>query len=169
MGDAFCLTTRIGRTRGVSYNAAERGCGALPIGTSSTAQLTVGRLMEELNRRTGEAVLQQTNSHMRLDRFKRLAAAAIVARCDISLIRSHSLANLDRWIASGTWVSAFDEWRQLLTRGTDEQIQAVMTGSDEYANRLRQSPPYTGLLPEDVRNALLVESDCIQASSIREP
>lgn len=81
-----------------------------------------------------------------LDQFKLRAAQAIVATFDMARIRQKSLANLDRWNAQGVWCSAHDEWRSLMTSGSDADIIAVMTGENEYANRLRQSPPYSGLL-----------------------
>jgi hypothetical protein len=61
-------------------------------------------------------------------------------------------ANLHRWRSSGAWVSAYDEWRQILERGDDGELFATMLGRDERSNRLRQSAPYVGLLPrEEVR------------------
>ena len=52
----------------------------------------------------------------------------------------------------GTWVSAHDEWRALMEHGTEEEIIAVMTRTDERCNRLRQSPPYVGLVePVELR------------------
>ena len=49
-------------------------------------------------------------------------------------------------------VSAYDEWRELIERGDDSELYAAMLGRDARANRLRQSPPYAGLLPrEEVR------------------
>jgi hypothetical protein len=42
-----------------------------------------------------------------------------------------------------------------MTSGTDEQVRAIMTGADQKANRLRQSPPYVGLIKPETRRALL--------------
>jgi len=64
-------------------------------------------------------------------------------------IRAHSLANLHRWREAGAWVSAYDEWADILRSGDDGALFAAMLGRDERANRLRQSPPYVGLLPRD--------------------
>jgi antitoxin component of MazEF toxin-antitoxin module len=87
-----------------------------------------------------------------LDELKRRLAAAVTARSSAHEIRAHGLANLHRWQKSGAWVSAYDEWRQILERGDDGELFATMLGRDERSNRLRQSPPYVGLLPrEDVR------------------
>lgn len=93
-----------------------------------------------------------------LDELKRRLAAAVTARCSANEIRAQSLANLERWQANGCWVSAYDEWRQILETGDDGQLFAAMLGRDERSNRLRQSPPYVGLLPRDEVNALNEEA-----------
>jgi antitoxin component of MazEF toxin-antitoxin module len=87
-----------------------------------------------------------------LDELKRALALAVVRRFTPQEIRAQSLANLHRWKSQGTWVSAYDEWQALIERKDDGELFAAMLGRDEYANRLRQSPPYVGLLPrEEVR------------------
>jgi hypothetical protein len=45
-------------------------------------------------------------------------------------------------------VSAYEEWTQIL-RGDDGALFAAMLGRDERSNRLRQSPPYVGMLPRE--------------------
>lgn len=91
-------------------------------------------------------------AHAELDEHKRRLAAAVAARFTAQHIRAHSLANLHRWEAGGAWVSAYDEWRDILQRADDGELFAVLLGRDERSNRLRQSPPYVGLLPrEEVR------------------
>lgn len=82
------------------------------------------------------------------DRRKLEMAWRIVTKYAFSDIRRISLENMERWQKNGVWVSAFEEWRQLLTEGTDQQVQAAMTGQDEKSNRLRQSAPYAGLLTQ---------------------
>lgn len=94
---------------------------------------------------------QRRNAQTELDKKKLETAKAVLRAHRLSVIRQKSLANLDRWESNGVWVSAHDEWRALMRDGSDEQIIAVMTGEDETANRLRQSPPYTGLLPRPFR------------------
>ncbi len=87
-----------------------------------------------------------------LDEHKRKLAAAVATRFPANHVRAHSLANLHRWKSSGSWVSAYDEWQQILTSGDDGALFAALLGRDERSNRLRQSPPYVGLLPrEEVR------------------
>jgi len=84
-----------------------------------------------------------------LDELKRRLAAAVTAHFTAHEIRAHGLANLHRWKKSGAWVSAYTEWQGILKRGDDGELFATMLGRDERANRLRQSPPYVGLLPRD--------------------
>jgi antitoxin component of MazEF toxin-antitoxin module len=86
--------------------------------------------------------------HDALDEHKRKLAAAVAARFTANQIRAHSLGNLHRWRASDSWVSAYDEWTEIL-RGDDGALFAAMLGRDERSNRLRQSPPYVGMLPRD--------------------
>jgi antitoxin component of MazEF toxin-antitoxin module len=90
--------------------------------------------------------------HQELDEHKRALALAVVRLFTPQEIRAQSLANLHRWKHQGTWVSAFDEWQDLIERGDDAELFSAMLGRDEHSNRLRQSPPYVGLLPrEEVR------------------
>jgi antitoxin component of MazEF toxin-antitoxin module len=91
-------------------------------------------------------------SHESLDELKRKIASAVVARCTPQLIRAHGLANLHRWKARGVWGAAYDEWAGILRDPDDGALFAAMLGRDERSVRLRQSPPYVGLLPrEEVR------------------
>jgi hypothetical protein len=57
------------------------------------------------------------------------------------------MANLPRWKENGVWGPAYQEWQQLLENTEDGKLFAVMLGRDERSNRLRQSPPYVGMLP----------------------
>lgn len=92
--------------------------------------------------------------HDRIDEFKRIAAIAVLEAADLSQIRAKSLKNLSRWNAAGVWVSAHDEWRRLMTTGSDAEIVYAMTSTDQESNRLRQSPPYVGLIDEPTRKSL---------------
>jgi antitoxin component of MazEF toxin-antitoxin module len=106
----------------------------------------------ELTDRGIRAVGSLASSHDTLDELKRRLAAAVTARCTANQIRGHSLANLHRWRQGGAWVSAYEEWQTILATGDDGALFATMLGRDERSNRLRQSPPYVGLLPrEEVR------------------
>ncbi len=87
-----------------------------------------------------------------LDELKRDLALAVVRRFTTREIRAQSLANLHRWQRQDMWIPAYDEWRELIERGDDGELYAAMLSRDEWANRLRQSPPYVGLLRrEEVR------------------
>lgn len=82
-----------------------------------------------------------------LDQHKRALALAVVRGFTPREIRAQSLANLHRWKQLGSWVSAYDEWCEIIESEDDGALFAAMLGHDERANRLRQSPPYVGLLP----------------------
>ena len=82
-----------------------------------------------------------------LDDHKRRLAAAVVSAFTANHIRAHSLANLERWKANGVCGPASAEWQRLLENAGDGELFAVMLGRDERSNRLRQSPPYVGMLP----------------------
>ena len=90
-----------------------------------------------------------TSSHEVLDDLMRRIAAAVASHFSPLLIRAHSLANLHRWEKSDAWVLAYDEWRQIIERASHGELFAAMLGRDERAKRLRQSPPYVGLLPHE--------------------
>ena len=84
-----------------------------------------------------------------LDELKRELALAVVRRFTPREIRAQSLANLHRWKQQGAWVPAYETWQQLIQREDDGELYAAMLGRDDWANQLRQSPPYVGLLPRD--------------------
>jgi hypothetical protein len=86
-------------------------------------------------------------SHAELDEHKRRLAAAVVSAFSANHIRAHSMANLQRWKENGVWGLAYQEWQRLLENAADGELFAVMLGRDERSNRLRQSPPYVGMLP----------------------
>ncbi len=101
---------------------------------------------------SGIRPLARRSAHQALDEHKLRLSAAVAAQFTAQHIRAHSLANLNRWKRGGSWVSAYAEWQKLLERGDDGELFAVLLGRDDRANRLRQSPPYVGLLPrEEVR------------------
>lgn len=86
------------------------------------------------------------NAQSRLDADKLELAQAVLSSVNMAALRRRSLANLKRWRESGSWCTAFAEWEKLMASGSDADVVAAMTGSDENANRLRQSAPYVGLL-----------------------
>lgn len=89
------------------------------------------------------------NEHDILDEIKRRRAAAVLGILSIENIRSLGLANIARWQHQGVYCSAFDEWKVLLTSGSDDEIKEMMTSTGQKANRLRQSPPYVGILNQE--------------------
>jgi len=86
------------------------------------------------------------NAQARLDAHKLELAQTVLRSVDMDTLRRRSLANLKRWRERGSWCSAFAEWEKLMATDSDAKVVAAMTGSDENANRLRQSAPYAGLL-----------------------
>jgi len=119
----------------------------------------LGQVQSKLNKRSQRTVTfhskviqlgshqpESSNAQSRLDDVKLRLALELVKLFDLSTIRQKSLENLARWEKNDVWCSAFDEWRQVLQKGSNQQLVAVLTGQDQKANRLRQSSPYTGLL-----------------------
>jgi antitoxin component of MazEF toxin-antitoxin module len=88
-------------------------------------------------------------SHRTLDELKRSIALAVLRRFTPREIRAQILGNLYRWRSQGTWVPAYDEWRDLASREDDAALFAAMLGRDERAVTLRQSMPFVGLLSQD--------------------
>jgi len=103
----------------------------------------------ELVGRSIRPVGREGSSHDGLDELKRRLAAAVTAHFSAREIRAQGLANLHRWKQAGAWVSAYDEWLKIIESDDDGELFAAMLGRDERANRLRQSPPYVGLLPRE--------------------
>jgi len=87
-------------------------------------------------------------THAALDELKRSIALAVVRDFTARQVRAQILANLHRWQSQDTWVSAYDEWRELAQREDDGALYAAMLGRDENAVRLRQSMPFVGLLSQ---------------------
>jgi hypothetical protein len=83
-----------------------------------------------------------------LNDLKWSIALAVVRDFTPAQIRAQILANLHRWRKQGTWVSAYDAWRNIARRGGDGELFAAMLGHDDTATRLRESMPFVGLLPQ---------------------
>ncbi len=107
---------------------------------------------------TADAIRPAGGSHQALDELKRTIALEVVRRFDAAQIRAQILANLHRWAAKGTWVSAYDDWKRIAESGDDGALFAAMLGRDEDADRLRQSMPFVGLLPKEVVRRLNEEA-----------
>jgi antitoxin component of MazEF toxin-antitoxin module len=104
----------------------------------------------ELGERGIRPLLKTDSSHEVLDELKRKLASEVVSRFSPNLIRAHGLANLNRWRKNGVWGQTYTEWLEILESASDGELFAAMLGRDENSNRLRQSPPYVGLLPREV-------------------
>ncbi len=121
----------------------------IPKATLATWGLDEGDGLELTERAIAPPTISASQT---LDQHKRRLALAVATSFPANHIRAHSLANLHRWKISGAWVSAYDEWQQILASGDDGELFATLLGRDERSDRLRQSPPYVGLLPrEEVR------------------
>jgi hypothetical protein len=121
---------------------------------------TVAMVFARLGRAAGRRIIRVQGIYVRLgvssdeagkaqaelDAKKLHRAIHLLANFPISTIRAKSLENIQRWVANGTWVSALDEWHDIMLSGADDDVIGAMTGTDERSNRLRQSPPYVGLL-----------------------
>jgi antitoxin component of MazEF toxin-antitoxin module len=112
----------------------------------------------ELGERGIRPYLKSQSSHEVLDELKRTLASEVVSRFSPNLIRAKSLANLSRWRKNGVWGPTYAEWQEILMSASDGDLFAALLGRDENSNRLRQSPPYVGLLPRDVVKRLNEEA-----------
>ncbi len=98
------------------------------------------------------------SAHAALDILKRAIALAVVERHPADTIRSHSRANLRRWKRGGVWGEAYRRWQEILDSGDDGRLYAAMLGENDESNRLRQSMPFVGMLPQDVLEKLREEA-----------
>jgi antitoxin component of MazEF toxin-antitoxin module len=112
----------------------------------------------ELNERGIRPISKSVFSQDMLDELKRKLAVEVAARFTPQLIRAHGLGNLHRWKENDVWGPVYVEWENLLKDVNDGALFAVMLGRDENANRLRQSPPYVGMLPREVVRRLNEEA-----------
>jgi antitoxin component of MazEF toxin-antitoxin module len=112
----------------------------------------------ELGERGIRPISKSGESHAVLDELKRKLAAEVASRFTPNLIRARGLANLSRWRKNGVWGPVYAEWQEILESARDGELFAAMLGRDENSNRLRQSPPYVGLLPREVVRRLNEEA-----------
>jgi hypothetical protein len=76
---------------------------------------------------------------------------------DPDLVLRRARENLDRFsvIHAGTMAQHWlDRWRTALDAGPD-QVLGVLVSDSPLAAELRQNSPFTGILPEDERRAVL--------------
>lgn len=81
-----------------------------------------------------------------LDREKHELACKVIEHYSLEEIRRRSLENLDRWSKNGVTPLVYKEWEALLKNGSDQDLLIAMVGLNDDSNRLRQSPPYIGML-----------------------
>jgi hypothetical protein len=89
-----------------------------------------------------------------IEEFRIAVAQTILERFSLQEVRQKSLENLSRWKAQGTWCGYYDEWMRLMRDGSDTEVLAAMTSSEEMASRLRGASPYPGLLDEETIKTL---------------
>ena len=97
---------------------------------------------------------KKKNQQLILDDLKLAISMEVVSRFSVNEIRKKSRENLARWKKSGTWGTAYQEWRGIMANPDSEQLIKIMIGRDDNSNRLRQSMPYAGLLPRTVVESL---------------
>jgi len=103
----------------------------------------------KLGERSIRPAARAGTSHQILDELKRALALAVVRDFTSREIRAQSLANLYRWKKQGTWISAYDEWKDIMENASDGELFTAMLGRDDNSNRLRQSMPFVGLLSQE--------------------
>ncbi len=81
-----------------------------------------------------------------LEQQKLKRAKHILSIYSMPEIIEKSLSNLKRWRANDVWCSAYSEWQEIMESGDSVVIRDAMIGDSERSTRLRQSPPYVGLL-----------------------
>jgi antitoxin component of MazEF toxin-antitoxin module len=119
------------------------------VGEGDVLQATVAGIAPPRKRR---------NAQDALDELKRAIAVEVVKRHPPQAIRERALGNLARWKKQGVWSKAYDEWQALLRSGDDGELLKAMLGFDQRANRMRQSMPYTGMLPRELVQRLNEEA-----------
>ena len=129
----------------------------IPRSTLADWQVDEGDALE-LTDRAIRAPSAPGHGHQILDELRRNLALAVVRDFTAPQIRAQILANLHRWKRQGAWVSAYDEWRGIAERNDDGELFEAMLGQDDRAVRLRQSPPYVGLLAREVVRRLNEEA-----------
>ncbi|KQN79053.1 hypothetical protein [Duganella sp. FT27W] len=93
---------------------------------------------------------EKVNPHLVLDAIKHKIACEVLARFTIAEIKERSLSNIRRWRANGTSGQAYDAWERLAMDPDDGKMIAVMEGTSDYSNQLRQSPPFVGMLDKEL-------------------
>lgn len=103
-------------------------------------------------------------SHQFIDEFN-LAyhyAVAQILRREPEAVITRARQNIARWIESDVYDEgekpALFEWDKILVESSVEELIAIITDDSDEGQRLRQSTPFTGMLPKQQRTAIL--ADC---------
>jgi hypothetical protein len=100
-----------------------------------------------LETRKIEGDAEATSTYPTVDAQKLLLAKNLLSKFDATVIRQKSLSFLERLQGvAGSLSATHQEWHTLLTSGSDDEIIAVMTGSDKRDVRLRLVHPFFDLL-----------------------
>jgi len=94
-----------------------------------------------------------------LEQKKLKRAKLILSIYSMPEIIEKSLSNLKRWKANNVWCSAYTEWQKIMESGDQKTIRDAMISESERSTRLRQSPPYVGLLSK--QEVMMVNQDII--------
>lgn len=97
---------------------------------------------------------QRTAGKPGVEEYRLAVAKTILERYGLKEVRGKSIENLSRWKSQGTWSTYYEQWMKLMRDGSDEEVIAAMTSTDEKMSRLRGSPPYPGLLDENTVESL---------------
>lgn len=93
---------------------------------------------------------RQRNAHATLDSIKHKIACEVLATFSVAEVKARSKANIERWRSNGAGDAVYDEWCTIIDDLDDGKMIAAMVGLGDNSNRLRQSPPYVGMLPKSV-------------------
>ena len=100
-------------------------------------------------------------SHLHLDK-RSLALHRVIARMlekDPSIIKK-ARNNIRRWIESykksdSAIPESLREWSDILLKESPKKIAGLLRARSEKAKRLRQSSPFAGIIPNNVRNQII--------------
>lgn len=77
---------------------------------------------------------------------------------DAPSILEKARANAERWLKSGNYdegeAASVREWLPLLENDRLDDLRAILTSSSENATRMRQSSPFTGIIPKATYRSL---------------
>jgi len=71
-----------------------------------------------------------------------------------AVVIEFGLENIKRWQQQGVDCEDFRNWEEIL-RFDPQRLLEILCGAGEEAVRLRQSSPFAGLIPEDIRRQVL--------------